>query len=45
MYKEIKETTHGEIGEKKNIHQYVKNISTMYVNNGRKTNIQDIMYL
>ena len=33
MYKERKETTHGEIGEKKNIHHYIKNISTMYVNN------------
>ena len=45
MHKDRKEATHVRIGERKNIHQYVKNISTMYVNNGRKTNIQDIMYL
>ena len=36
MYKERKETTHVRIGER-NIHQHIKKISTMYVNNGHKT--------
>ena len=31
MYKERKETTHGKDRWKKNIHQYKRNISTMYV--------------
>ena len=35
MYKERKETTHARIGER-NIHQYIKKISTMYINNGHK---------
>ena len=41
MYKERKETTHAMIG-KRNIHQHIKKISTMYVNNGHKTHGQDI---
>ena len=41
MYKEIKETTHGEIGEKKNIHHYIRNIRTMYVNSGYNTHVQE----
>ena len=41
MYKERKETTLGEIGEKKNIHYYIRNIRTMYVNNGHKTGVQE----
>ena len=36
MYKERKETTHARIGES-NIHQHIKKISTIYVNNGHKT--------
>jgi len=40
VYKERKETTHGEIGEKENIHHYIRNIRTMYVNNGHKTYVQ-----
>ena len=36
VYKERKETTHARIGER-NIHQHIKKISTMYVNNGHKT--------
>ena len=36
MYKERKETTHVRIGER-NIHEHIKKISTMYVNNGHKT--------
>ena len=35
-HKERKETTHARIG-KRNIHQHIKKISTMYVNNGHKT--------
>ena len=31
MYKERKETTHGEIGERTYINIYKPNISTMYV--------------
>ena len=40
VYKERKETKHGEIGER-NIHQHIKKISTMYVNNGHKTHVQE----
>ena len=40
MYKERKETTHVRIGER-NIHQHIKKISTMYVNNGHKTGVQE----
>ena len=36
VYKERKETTHVRVDEG-NIHQYIKKISTMYVNNGHKT--------
>ena len=36
MYKEKKETTHARISER-NIHQHIKKISTIYVNNGYKT--------
>ena len=36
VYKERKETTHVKVGEK-DIHQYIKTISTMYANNGHKT--------
>ena len=43
MYKERKEITHGEISEKKkNIYHYIRNIRTMYVNNGHKTHVQEI---
>ena len=41
VHKERKETTHVRIGER-NIHQHIKKISTMYVNNGHKTNVQRI---
>ena len=41
MYKERKETTHERVGER-NIHQHIKKISTMYVNNSHKTHVQDI---
>ena len=41
MHKERKETTHERVGER-NIHQHIKKISTMYVNNGYKTHVQDI---
>ena len=41
MYKERKETIHARVGER-NIHQHIKKISTMYVNNGHKTYVQDI---
>ena len=44
VYKERKETTHVRIGER-NIYQHMKKISTMYVNNGHKTHIQEWMYL
>ena len=40
MYKEKKETTHVRVDER-NIHQHIKKISTMYVNNGHKTHIQE----
>ena len=40
VYKERKETTHARIGER-NIHQHIKKISTMYVNNGHKTHVQE----
>ena len=40
VYKERKETTHARIGER-SIHQHIKKISTMYVNNGHKTNVQE----
>ena len=36
MHKERKEATHVRVGER-NIHQHIKKISTMYVNNGHKT--------
>ena len=35
MHKERKETTHIRLG-KRNIYQYIKKVSTMCVNNGRK---------
>ena len=41
MHKERKETTHARVG-KRNIHQHIKKISTMYVKNGHKTYVQDI---
>ena len=41
MHKERKETTHVRVGER-NILQHIKKISTMYVNNGHKTHVQDI---
>ena len=41
MHKERKETTHVRVGER-NIHQHIKKISTMYVNNSHKTHVQDI---
>ena len=41
MHKERKEATHVRVGER-NIHQHIKKISTMYVNNGHKTHVQDI---
>ena len=39
--KKKKKTTHERVGER-NIHQHIKNISTMFVNNGHKTYVQDI---
>ena len=41
MHKERKETIHVRVGER-NIHQHIKKISTMYVNNDHKTHVQDI---
>ena len=41
VYKERKKTTHARIGER-NIHQHIKKISTLYVNNRHKTHVQDI---
>ena len=41
MHKERKETTHVRVGEIY-IHQQIKKISTMYVNNSHKTHVQDI---
>ena len=38
--KERKETTHVRVGER-NIHQHIKKISTMYVNNSHKTHVQE----
>ena len=35
-----KETTHVRVYER-NIHQHIKKISTMYVNNGHKTHVQE----
>ena len=40
MHKERKEGTYVRAGER-NIHQHIKKISTMYVNNGHKTHVQD----
>ena len=40
VYKERKETTHVRVG-KRNIHQHIKKISTMYINNGYKTHVQE----
>ena len=40
VYKERKETTHVRIGERI-IHQHIKKISTMNVNNGHKTHVQE----
>ena len=40
MYKESKEITHIKVGEE-DIHQHIKKISTMYVNNGHKTGVQE----
>ena len=34
------ETTHVRVYER-NIHQHIKKISTMYVNNGHKTHVQE----
>ena len=41
VHKERKETTHVRVGER-NIYQHIKNISTMYVNDGHKTYVQYI---
>ena len=41
VHKERKETTHVRVGER-NIHQHIKKISTMYINNDHKTHVQDI---
>ena len=41
MHKERKETTHVRVGER-NLYQHIKNISTMYVNDGHKTYVQYI---
>ena len=40
MYKDRKETTHVKVSEE-DIHQNIKKISTMYVNNGHKTCVQE----
>ena len=40
VHKKRKETTHVRVGER-NIHQHIKKISTMYVNNGHKTHVQE----
>ena len=40
VHKERKETTHVRVGER-NIHQHIKKISTMYVNNDHKTHVQE----
>ena len=39
VHKERKETTHVKVSEE-DIHQHIKKISTMYVNNGHKTCVQ-----
>ena len=44
MHKERKETIHVRIG-KRSIYQHIKKISTMYVNNGQETHVQEKMYL
>ena len=41
VHKERKEATYVRAGER-NIHQHIKKISTMYVNNRHKTHVQDI---
>ena len=43
MYKERRETTHGEIGEKQHTSSYIyMKIKAMYViNNGHKTSVQE----
>ena len=38
--KERKETIHVRVGER-NIHQHIKKISAMYVNNGHKNHVQE----
>ena len=40
MHKERKETTPVRVDER-NINQHIKKISTMYVNNGHKTHVQE----
>ena len=40
VYKERKETTHVRVGER-SIHQHIKKISIIYVNNGHKTHVQE----
>ena len=40
VHKERKETTHIRVGER-NIHQRIKKICTMHVNNGHKTHVQE----
>ena len=40
VHKERKETTHVRVGER-SIHQHIKKISIMYVNNGHKTSVQE----
>ena len=40
MHKERKEITHVRVGER-NIYQHIKKISTMHVNNGHKTHVQE----
>ena len=45
MYKERKETTHGEIGERTYIKIYITKYKYNVCQNGHNTNIQDIIYL
>ena len=40
MYKDRKETTHVKVGEE-DIHHHIKKISTIYVNNGHKTDVDE----
>ena len=40
VHKERKETTHVKVGQR-NIHQYIKKISSMYDSNGHKTCVQE----